>query len=348
MGTKIEWVINPDGTKGETINPVVGCSKISAGCQNCYAENMAQRLAAMGLKQYKETVKWVRGRELLPHPTGGWNGKTFFVPSELEKPYRWKKPRTIFISSMGDLFHDSVPLEWIDMVMQMVVKNKQHTFIFLTKRPERMKQQLELWNDVRLLQCYPNLVIGVSVEDQATADERIPVLLQIPTAKRFISYEPAIGPVDFSRFLQCDHAACNDYGPGPCDPSPCPSRPIAGIIVGGESGPNARPLHPEWVRLVRHQCESAGVPFFFKQWGEWLTNPSDHGYKNLGTLSVSGKSFHKWPGDEFIDLHGNGYSAIASKVGKKLAGNLLDGRTHTELPWNIKNLASPQTKGAGQ
>ena len=257
MGTKISWT-------DETLNPVVGCSKISAGCQHCYAENMAQRLAAMGLKQYKETVKWVRGRELLPHPTGGWNGKTYFVPSELEKPYKWKKPRTIFISSMGDLFHDSVPLEWIDMVMQMVVKNKQHTFIFLTKRPERMKQQLELWNDVRLLQRYPNLVLGVSVEDQATADERIPVLLQIPTAKRFISLEPMIGPVDLAdlAFWVDEHGEVGSTDGRDSDIFP----DIHGVILGGESGHKARYMAPDWVRLVRDQCAAAGVPFMFKQW----------------------------------------------------------------------------------
>ena len=126
--SKIHWT-------DETINPVVGCSKISAGCHNCYAENMAQRLAAMGMKQCKETVKWVRGRELLPHHTGGWNGKTAFVLPELEKPRKWKQPRTIFISSMGDLFHDTVDIKWQIKIMAMVAALQHHTFIMLTKRP---------------------------------------------------------------------------------------------------------------------------------------------------------------------------------------------------------------------
>lgn len=337
MGTKISWT-------DSTINPVVGCSKVGEGCRNCYAENMARRLTAMGLEQYQNVVypgSWSAIQPPITHKhlAGTWNGHTAFVPSELEKPYRWKKPKAIFISSMGDLFHESVPFGWIDRVWQMIFELPRHNFIILTKRPERMKLYIQ---DERL--ALPNIAIGVSVEDQATANERIPVLLKTPAAKRFISYEPAIGPVDFSRFMQCDHAACNDYGPGPCDPSPCPSRPIAGIIVGGESGPNARPLHPEWVRLVRDQCAEAGVPFFFKQWGEWA--PYDGSTPDICDFAEQTKyRTMEWENDQWNDV---GYplwcdfedsidpEQCTGRVGRKAAGNTLDGRTHTDLPWSVK------------
>jgi len=338
MATKISWC-------DETINPVVGCSKISEGCNNCYALKMAYRLRSMGNTDYQRVT------------VGGgvhmWNNETVFRPAELEKPYRWRKPRSIFISSMGDLFHESVWRSWIDDVMRMVANNSQHTFIFLTKRPERMKQYFDLCDSelVEQLTAFyqlshgtdphnlavnwplPNLVLGVTAEDQKTADERIHVLLQIPAAKRFVSIEPMLGEIDLYRggwsFL-------NKLIPPPGNKSGW-KRGLDGVILGGESGSKARPLQPEWVRKVRDQCAAAGVPFMFKQWGEWLTNPHDHGYENLGTLVVSGKKFHKWPGGPFVDPDGFHYSAIASMVGTKLAGRLLDGRTHSDLPWTVND-----------
>lgn len=339
MGTKISWVINPDGTPGETINPVVGCSKVSVGCQNCYAESMARRLANMKYPQYDQVVEYgFKGNEFLPR-FHGWNGKTAFVTSELKKPYKWKKPRTIFVSSMGDLFHESVDVEWQNSVMEMVMCCPQHTFLFLSKRATNM---YEYFRDFPY--TLRNVAVGVSVEDQATANERIPVLLQIPAAKRFISYEPAIGPVDFSRFIQCDHAACNDYGTGPCDTSPCPSRPIASIIVGGESGPKARPMHPAWVRSVRDLCAAVGVPFMFKQWGEWA--PYDGSSPDICDFSEQTKyRTMEWENGKWNDV---GYplwcdfednldaEECTGRVGSKKAGNMIDGRTHTELAWGVR------------
>ena len=239
--SKIHWT-------DETINPVVGCSKISAGCQNCYAENMARRLAAMGQVQYQLVTAY-----------GVWEGRTHFVPSELEKPRKWKQPRTIFISSMGDLFHDTVNIKWQLAVMEMVAALPHHTFIMLTKRPENMKLVIDAWV-AEAAGYLPNLVLGVSAEDQDTADARIRVLLQIPAAKRFVSLEPMIGPVDLYRggwsFLNALHPpAGNKTGW---------KQGLDGVILGGESGPKARPLDPAWVRLVRDQC--AGTAFMFKQW----------------------------------------------------------------------------------
>lgn len=268
--SKIQWC-------DETINPVVGCSKISAGCQNCYAENMARRLAAMGLRQYHNVVVGgIADNTYEPR----WNGNTAFVPSELEKPYRWKKPRTIFVSSMGDLFHDTVSIKWQMTVMEMIAALPHHTFIFLTKRPENMKRFISAW--VIYAEWYlPNLILGVSVEDQATADERIPVLLQTPAAKRFISLEPMIGPVDLvtsGAFVEC-HANHEDVGESWFEGN------IHGVILGGESGAKGRRLNPQWVVHVRDLCEEASVPFMFKQWNYKNRNEvdPDTGYPWLGS-----------------------------------------------------------------
>ena len=243
--TKIAWA-------DSTINPVVGCSKISEGCQNCYAENMAARLASMGLGQYQSVTSFRR-----------WNGLTVFVPSELAKPHGWRKPRTVFVSSMGDLFHKSAQFEWFEQVMRTVMELPRHTFIFLTKRPERMGEWLAQYPIV-----LHNLVIGVSVEDQQAADERIPVLLQIPAAKRFISLEPMIEAVDLYRggfsFL---HSLKSPQG------KKYPA--LDGVILGGESGSKGRRLNPQWVMTVRDQCAAAGVPFMFKQWNHENRNEVD-------------------------------------------------------------------------
>lgn len=300
MSTKISWC-------DETINPVVGCSKISKGCQNCYAENMAARLASMGKVQYQAVTISRR-----------WNGRAEFVLSELQKPDKWKRPRSIFVCSMGDLFHESVQLEWIDRVMRMAWNNKRHIFILLTKRPVVMHryftglatpgtgtdtakrllmnpnygQQDHGWH-MRYLRgdALQNLVLGVSVESQEAADKRIRLLLQTPAARRFVSIEPMLGEVDLYRggwsFLS------------PLYPPPGNKtgwkRGLDGVILGGESGNKARPLHPEWVRMIREQCSAAGVPFMFKQWGKNVV--SEHGrpweYNEAGTglPELDGKTY---------------------------------------------------------
>ncbi len=299
LTTKISWC-------DETINPVVGCSKISSGCQNCYAENMARRLATMGFAQYQDVIGVERNGII----KGEWNGSTAFVSSELEKPYKWRKRRSVFVSSMGDLFHESVWRCWIDDVMRMVANNSEHTFIFLTKRPERMKQYFDLCDrdlTEELTAFYqlshgtdphnlaanwplPNLVLGVTAEDQKTADERIRVLLQIPAAKRFVSIEPMLGEVDLYRggwsFLS------------PLYPPPGNKtgwkRGLDGVIVGGESGSKTRPFTPEWVRKVRDQCAESGVPFMFKQWGKNVVSengrPWEFNEAGTGLPELDGKT----------------------------------------------------------
>jgi len=285
MSTKIHWC-------DETINPVVGCSKISAGCDNCYAEKMALRLSAMGLQQYHNTTTHHGVNK-------GWNGHTAFVPSELEKPYRWKSPRSIFICSMGDLFHPSVAYGNIDLVMAMITSLPRHTFIVLTKRPHRMADYFKSAKGVGLLQPVANLVLGVSVENQQTANERIPVLLKIPAAKRFISLEPMLGPVDLKNlsaksgiglcYFQCLEAVTNRAG-------------LDGVILGGESGNQTRPISPLWVKVISEQCKAAGVPFMFKQWGRNVI----HGGNVFGFYN-----------------HASGLPII-------------DGESHTELAWSVR------------
>jgi protein gp37 len=252
-------------------------------------------MQAIGVKHYQG---------LLDH-NGRWNGKVALAEHKLKEPLGWKTPQTVFVNSMGDLFHESVPSHWIDDVLYTIdLCNDMHTFVVLTKRPERMRDYMNRRNEEPLR----NLALGVSVEDQRTADERIPLLLQTPARWRFVSYEPALGPVDFSSFVkagywycaECDeevsskfvtheeaHESCG------CD---CVWTPLLhGIIMGGESGPGARKMEYEWAKQTRDACAESGVNFFFKQWGEW---------------------------DAFGDL-----------TGKRRAGRLLDGREHNYLPW---------------
>ena len=283
MATGISWC-------DETINPIIGCSKKSAGCQNCYAEKMAVRLASMKMHGYPDIVN---GKV--------WNGTTVYVQHAMWPVLGWKAPRTIFVGSMGDLFLDRRTFEWVDHILDKVYKFPQHTFIFLTKRPETMKEYFDglsapgthTVTTQRLLakpnygQCshgwhmtylrcgsLPNLVLGVSVEDQEAADERIPLLLATPAAKRFVSLEPMIGAVDLK----------NLSGPGNCryqcltpivNDNDSARSGLDGVILGGESGNKGRPLDPRWVMLVRDQCAEASVPFMFKQWSHENRNEAD-------------------------------------------------------------------------
>lgn len=325
--TNIEWA-------DKVWNSVTGCTKVSDGCRNCYAERMSKRLA---------------GRA--GYPEDGFN--VTLHPDKLDEPLRWKKPARIFVCSMGDLFHEDVPDEFIDKVWMTFIEARHHTFLVLTKRPERMMRYGRKLTHAGWVGDGSNVWLGTSVEDQKTADERMPLLLQTPAAKRFVSYEPALGPVDFTRYLriawQCSY--CSRYYPDPLK-EVCPDcgkrggwtgshifNPPGGqrgsgldwLIMGGESGPGARPLHPDWARSVRDQCQAAGVPFFFKQWGEWTPNVDDVSvhYKNWGQFSKitgqHGRVRFDWQGVEDCDI-------LIARVGKARAGCLLDGKEHKERP----------------
>jgi len=210
--SNIEWT-------DATWNPVTGCSKISPGCKHCYAERMALRLHAMGQPRYR-------------------NGfEVTLQPDVVDQPLAWRKPRNIFVNSMSDLFHEAVPLFFIDRVFAVVRQAHWHVFQVLTKRSERLRR---IANE---LEWPANLWIGVSVESQKHV-WRIDDLRQVPAAVRFLSLEPLLGPLP--RLNLAD---------------------IHWVIVGGESGPHARPIQANWVRDIRDQCLTANVPFFFKQWG---------------------------------------------------------------------------------
>jgi protein gp37 len=202
-----------------TWNPVTGCSKVSAGCLHCYAERMAARLQAMGQNNYQN------GFAVTCHP------------QMLDMPKRWKKPRLIFVNSMGDLFHEQVPLEFVQQCFAVISDTPQHTYQLLTKRSERLAEFADA------LDWSMNLWMGVTVESQAEV-KRIADLRRVPAAIRFLSIEPLLGPIE-----ELDLSG------------------IHWVIVGGESGPKARPMKEEWVMAIRDRCLQEDVPFFFKQWG---------------------------------------------------------------------------------
>jgi protein gp37 len=361
-GTKIEWT-------EATWNPITGCSVTSPGCTNCYA----MKLAGTRLRNHASRAGLTAESQAGPV----WTGEVRFNEQWLDQPLRWKRPRMIFVCAHGDLFHESVPDKWIDRVFAVMALCPQHTFQVLTKRSARVREYLTdnlavrvqnavdnlepdgLWkfkghepwviSDIRDSErgdYLPNLWLGVSVEDQARADERIPDLLATPAGVRWLSCEPLLGPVDLRSWLpdcyECG-ASCGLRLPSPpkverctecgeeCGPETepmfsegCPKCsgeleficPDCGhymvyqhpdtpnldwIVVGGESGPGARPMHPDWARSLRDQCAAAGVPFFFKQWGNYRPTSDANGEYMI-------------------------------PVAKKQAGRLLDGVQHDRMP----------------
>lgn len=291
--SKIEWT-------DATWNPVLGCSKVSPGCDNCYAISMSARIEAMGNESYEGLTA-----------EGDWTGKIRLLPERLDQPLRWTRPRRVFVNSMSDLFHPDVPNGFIVDVWTVMAMAVRHQFQILTKRPQRMatllndphfgNQLFHALQDRDSLRAYDedypfgNVWLGTSIEtDRYTF--RANHLRETPAAIRFLSLEPLLGPL--------------------------PSLDLTGIdwvIVGGESGPGARPMHPDWVRDLRDRSEEAGVAFFFKQWGNWM--PSN---EKGGDVVVV-------PDPENIIIGGSG-SAHMAKVGKKAAGRELDGRTHDGYP----------------
>lgn len=262
--SKIEWT-------ADTWNPVRGCSRVSEGCDNCYAIPLAHRFSGKGGPYVGLTV--VRGGRV------DWSGYARLVPEMLDKPMRWKRPRRIFVNSMSDLFHSSLSNQEIAAVFGVMAGCPQHTFQVLTKRPGRARRwfswvnRLECcpWtechfealgrdNDEGYIHCnsdghdgrpwpLPNVHLGTSIEDQKTADERVPELLRCPAAVRWLSAEPLLGPIDLK---SVPYTGSND---------------ISWVVVGGESGAGARQCDVEWIRSIVLQCKSADVPVFVKQLG---------------------------------------------------------------------------------
>jgi protein gp37 len=269
MTTKIEWT-------QETWNPSIGCTKISEGCKNCYAEKIAYRLS----HNPKTMNNYVHVIDLA---TKKWSNKTQLVKSSLTKPIKWKKPRMIFICSMGDLFHDSVSFEWIDALFTVMSDCDHHIYQIITKRPQRILDFYSWkWNEIKKLtldnnyipwQPKNNVWIGVTCENQEMADQRIPILLQIPTKVRFVSCEPLLEEIllkqQWKNYLEgwdteigC-RSDINGY-PEPC-PEQIQTNKIDWVITGPETGFRKRPCKKEWIESLYEQCKSANVPFFDKK-----------------------------------------------------------------------------------
>jgi protein gp37 len=334
----IEWT-------ERTWNPIVGCSILSPGCTNCYAMKMAARIQKMNLtggtnsdyvNHYDGTTRSVNGNVV-------WTGKLAIAPDKIFlQPLSRKAPTTYFVNSMGDIFHEDVPDEWIDRVFAVMALAPQHTFQVLTKRADRMRRYLtnadqagamrggirsrgftvvqriqalcadfiklgkfqvngfgpiynEDWDRARpRLRTLPlsNVWLGVSAERQQEWNERKEHLRKTPAAVRFASFEPLLGSI-------VELNPISDY--------------LQWTIVGGESGPNSRPMHPDWARGLRDACIKAGVPFFFKQWGQFVPFQGE-----AETFSTGGGV--------------NYYHPTMKSVGKKAAGRLLDGVEHNGFP----------------
>jgi len=262
--SNIEWCT-------DSWNPIVGCTIVSPGCTNCYAMKMAARIERMMADRATHTGKTTHyeGTTKIVNGNAVWTGVLKQAPDHiLTAPLRWKKPRKIFVNSMGDLFHESVPDEWIDKVFAVMALCPQHTFQCLTKRSKRMREYMthggpslqdmamvpQVGKSVMTANTdwpLPNVWLGVSAEDQARADERIPDLLATPAAVRFVSAEPLLSAIDFVQFQTPDFTTWFDG--------------LSWVIVGGESGPSFRPMQIEWAESIRQQCEAAGTAFFFKQ-----------------------------------------------------------------------------------
>jgi protein gp37 len=235
--TKIEWA-------DATWNPVTGCTKVSPGCQNCYAERMAKRLAGRCGYPAEEPFK------VTVHP------------DKLEEPLKWKMPRRVFVCSMSDLFHEDVSESWIYEIFRVMERCPQHTFMVLTKRPERMRQMARGVVTGWETEHRKHIWLGVTTENQEQTNKRIPILLDTPAAVRYVSVEPMLGPVDLDNIQADKYTNINALeGCG-----------ISWVICGSESGPKARPMQREWAFNLMQQCKAVGVPFFYKQ------GPDDNGF----------------------------------------------------------------------
>lgn len=316
MGDKslIEWT-------DATWNPVTGCTKVSQGCRNCYALRDWARLSA--------------------NPRSVYYGRAFTDVAchedRLGIPLEWAKPRRIFVNSMSDLFHAAVPNGFIERVLDTMREASLHTFQVLTKRPERMWSFFQERNWDVPANCH----LGVSVEDQQTWIERAPWLLRIhgPSSSgppiKFVSFEPLLGPVD-ARGHRLESPS--GFELPTLKVAPVSEWPLSGIswaIVGGESGPAARPTHPDWVRSLRDQCELAGVPFFFKQWGEWGPGEANNGpparTEHVASWGGDSWTFGMLTPKQSAETHTDDAPDVY-RLGRRITGRVLDGRTHDGRP----------------
>lgn len=322
----IEWTDRSDW------NPVRGCTRVTEGCRNCYAESIAARFCGAG--QPFEGFATKKGGE------ARWTGKVELQTNRLTLPLKWRKSAKIFANSASDIFHESLPDSDIHKIFAVMALCPQHTFQILTKRPERMAQYCNsrrhmgdsgicdainqipnhLGNRHGALEMpLRNVWLGVSVHDQSSADECVPLLLATPAAKRFVSYEPALGPVDFAKI----QARGGDYKFNAFEGQGHDGARLNQVIFGGESGPNARPAHPDWARNTQRQCAAAGTAFYMKQWGEWA---------EVSLVDKSQEIFDQYDALNYEKMHRFPDGTAMARVGKKRAGRLLDGTEYSEIP----------------
>ncbi|MBJ7442858.1 MAG: phage Gp37/Gp68 family protein [Sphingobium sp.] len=347
-GTLIEWT-------DATVNAINGCTVLSPGCTNCYA----MRLAGTRLRDHPSRAGLTSDSKAGPV----WNGTVRLNESALLQPLRWKRPRRIFWNAHGDIFHPSVTDAWIDRCFAVMALTPHHIHQLLTKRSDRMRTYLSsgaanrriarviidwlvdgtitkglrhcaTWpvrsigdiddpTDITVDLPLPNVWLGVSVEDQKRALERIPDLLATPAAVRWLSCEPLLGPIDLGQLLEGL----------PINAWLTWLDALNWVVVGGESGPGARPMHPDWARDLRDQCAAAYVPFFFKQWGDW--SPGENVQRQSGWVNGAHWFDNRWLFEEQNLSATDGHiddEPDLYRVGKRTAGRLLDGVQHDGMP----------------
>lgn len=337
--SKIDWLRWPR-RQPATLNPWIGCTPVSEGCDNCYARREEDgRFRHLGRCVGLDPIRYDLPAKGQPYFN---RGPVYQGDEVLRRPLAWKAPRTVFVCSRSDLFHQDLTFEQIGDVFAIMAATRRDIYILCTKRAARMAEWFhdfgqglgKAWGDDGLAQwvksrafhfagraCLkwplPNVVLMVTAENQARADERIPELLRCPAVCRGVSIEPMLGAVDLGRSVgRVHHASYHDeHGPCTCERD----KRLDWVIVGGESGKDGRPMHPNWARGVRDQCAAAGVPLFFKQWGQWA--PPDQ---------VSEDTFIAWDAAE--NAAGNPALSKPWPFGKKAAGHLLDGIEHRQLP----------------
>jgi protein gp37 len=312
----------------QTWNPIRGCSRVNEDCRNCYAERVAMRFCTAGQPYWGLVRAGGLGGQFTPL---GWNGQVRVIEHHLEDPLRWKRPRLVFVNSMSDLFHENLPDEQIDRIVAVMALAKRHTFQVLTKRPARMADYLHSRGRGVLADLnrwpLPNVWWGASMGHQKAVDQLGPALLRCRDHAKvlWVSAEPLTERIDLrGRLLPGEQ----ELQAGPINGGFLGGPFVDWVVAGGESGPGARPCHPDWIRSIRDDCQRAGVPFHFKQWGEWE--------ERLYTSQVSGRRVLKIslaPDDQRERVLGEGQAATnVVRVGKKAAGRLLDGRTWDEWP----------------
>lgn len=282
-----------------TFNPWIGCTKLSPACDHCYAEGWAKRTGNADL--------WSGGRRR--------TSETYW-----RQPVKWNRDaaktgvrRRVFCASLADVFDNQASAVWREDMWRLIDATPELTWMLLTKRPQNIAKMLPPgWT----AKGWPNVWLGTTVENQDEANRRLPHLLAVPAERRFVSAEPLLGPVDFGVWFS-------------------PRAKLDLIIVGGESGRGARPMHPQWVRGIRDQCNSAGVAFFFKQWGEWGVDRLRAG-GDLGGDMRAGRVRHVCAARE-NDGHFRSGDVHMRRVGKARAGRMLDGREHNDMPASAKS-----------